>query len=106
MPDDAIMTGTIAASASWIAVEVVYAKAEEQALVCLKLPEGSTVAAAIEASGLLDQFPEIDLSVNKVGIFGSVCDLGRILKPNDRVEIYRPLLRDPKDSRKQRAAKK
>ena len=106
MPEDAILTATDAGSASRIEFEVVYAKAGEQVLVCLKLPEGATVETAIAASGLLERFPEIDLYVNKVGIFGSVCDLGRRLKPNDRVEIYRLLLQDPKDSRKQRAAKR
>jgi putative ubiquitin-RnfH superfamily antitoxin RatB of RatAB toxin-antitoxin module len=106
MPDETILTGTDAASARFIEVEVVYAKAEEQALVCLKLIVGATVEAAIVASGLLDRFPEIDLDVNKVGIFGCICNLDRSLKRNDRVEIYHPLLHDPKDSRKQRAAKR
>ncbi len=93
-------------SASMIEVELVYAKPEEQVLVCLKLPEGSTIEQAIDASGLLSHFPEIDLSVNKVGIFGRVCTLEQRLKQNDRVEIYRPLLHDPKESRRQRALKR
>lgn len=89
-----------------IAVEVAYARPEAQVLLGLKLPEGSTVGQAIEASGILALFPEIDPMVNKVGIFGSVCELDHPLKPHDRVEIYRPLPHDPKDTRRLRAMKK
>lgn len=89
-----------------IAVEVAYARPEAQVLLGLKLPEGSTVGQAIEASGILALFPEIDPTVNKVGIFGSVCELDHPLKPHDRVEIYRPLPHDPKDTRRLRAMKK
>lgn len=106
MHDGVLANETAASPAHWIEVEIAYAKAEEQVLVGLKVPEGSIVEAAIKASGFLDRFPEIDLSVNKFGIFGCVCSLDRILQRNDRVEIYRPLLHDPKDSRKQRAAKR
>lgn len=95
-----------ATSTNEIRVEIVYAKPEEQVLIGLKMSEGSTIEQAIDASGLLSRFPEIDLSVNKVGIFGRVCTLEQRLKPNDRVEIYRPLLHDPKESRRQRAAKR
>jgi len=87
-------------------VEVAYAPPGVQALVTLKLPDGATVQQAIEASGFLAHFPDIDLAVNPVGIFGKVCSLDQVLKPADRVEIYRPLLHDPKDARRQRAVKK
>jgi putative ubiquitin-RnfH superfamily antitoxin RatB of RatAB toxin-antitoxin module len=89
-----------------IGVEIVYAKPEGQVLLGLKLPEGSTVGQAVEASGFLALFPEIDLTVNKVGIFGSVCSPDHPLKQNDRVEIYRALQNDPKDTRRLRAMKR
>lgn len=88
-----------------VEVEVVYAKPEQQVLVALKMPETATVEQAIKSSGLLARFPEIDLNAYKVGIFAKVCALDQVLKQGDRVEIYRPLLHDPKDARRQRAAK-
>ena len=91
--------------AETIAIEVVYALAHHQEVVCLKLPSGSTVQQALEASGLLQKFPEIDLAKNKPGIFGKLCKADTPLRENDRIEIYRPLLADPKEARKQRAKK-
>lgn len=90
--------------AELIRVEVAYAKPEEQALVQLTVAVGCTAAQAIELSKLLSRFPEIDLNVNKIGIFSKPCKLDKILEASDRVEIYRPLLADPKAIRKQRAA--
>ena len=90
---------------SSLTVEVVFARPEAQTLVALKLTKGASVEDAIVASGLLDLYPEIDLNVNKVGIYGSVCSLDRRLKENDRVEIYRPLRCDPKETRRLRAEK-
>lgn len=87
-------------------VEVAYATSDVQALVTLKMPHGATAEDAIKASGLLTHFPDIDLSANPVGIFGKVCSLDQPLKTNDRIEIYRPLLHDPKEARRQRAVKK
>jgi len=84
-------------------VEVAYAKPEEQVLVTLRMPEGATVEAAIQASGLLEHFPEIALSELKVGIFGVVCKLDQPVSEGDRIEIYRPLVHDPKEARRQRA---
>ena len=89
-----------------IDVEVAYAKPEQQEIVALKMPEGTTAEQAIQASGLLNRFPEIDGADLKVGIFGSVCKLDRPLRQGDRVEIYRPLIHDPKEARRQRAAKR
>jgi putative ubiquitin-RnfH superfamily antitoxin RatB of RatAB toxin-antitoxin module len=86
-------------------VEVAYAKPEEQVIVTLAMPEGATVEAAIKASGLLELFPEIELSELKAGIFGEVCKLDQTVKESDRIEIYRSLIHDPKDARRQRALK-
>jgi putative ubiquitin-RnfH superfamily antitoxin RatB of RatAB toxin-antitoxin module len=88
-----------------IAIEVAYATSEQQALIALDMLEGVTVEQAIRASGLLARFQEIDGADIKVGIFGSVCKLDQPLKQGDRVEIYRPLRHDPKEARRQRAAK-
>jgi len=88
-----------------IDVEVAYANPEHQVIVVLKMPEGTTVEHAINASGLLSRFPEIDETDIKAGIFGSVCKLDQQLRQGDRVEIYRPLIHDPKEARRQRAAK-
>ncbi len=87
-------------------VEVAYATPGAQALVTLKIPTGATVRDAIEASGFLHHFPDIDLTANPVGIFGKVCPLDQTLKAADRIEIYRPLRHDPKEARRQRAVKK
>ena len=88
-----------------IAIEVAYANPEQQVIIALEMPQGATVEQAIKASGLLSQFPEIDQATLKVGIFGSVCKLEQLLAKADRVEIYRPLIHDPKEARRQRAAK-
>ena len=88
-----------------IEVEVAYATPEQQVIVALKMPEGASVEQAIHASGLLNRFPEITWAEIKVGIFGSVCKLDQTVKQTDRVEIYRPLIHDPKEARRQRAAK-
>ena len=85
-------------------VEVVYAKPDVQVLIPLEVEEGATVRTAIERSGVLERFPEIDLEKTKVGIFGKLSKLDALLRPKDRVEIYRPLIADPKEVRKQRAA--
>ncbi len=87
-----------------ISVEVVYAQPVRQHLITLILPAGSSVRQAIEASGLVDKHPEIDLAKNKVGIFAKLTKLDTVLRDRDRIEIYRPLLADPKEVRKQRAA--
>ena len=86
-----------------INVEVAYAKPDEQVIIPLQVSEGTTVNEAIELSQVLLRFPEIDLVKTKVGIFSQVCKLDAVLKQNDRVEIYRPLLLDPMQARRQRA---
>lgn len=87
-----------------IQIEVTYARAERQDIIRLKLPEGSTIEQAIKASGLVQRYPEIDLAKVKVGIYGKLSRLDTVLRERDRVEIYRPLIADPKEVRKQRAA--
>jgi hypothetical protein len=84
-------------------VEVAYAREQVQALIPVKGRQGMTVAEAIEQSGIRQRFPEIDLAVNKVGIFGKLTKLEQALARGDRVEIYPPLIADPKQARKQRA---
>ena len=86
-----------------ISVEVVYALPERQYLRKVTLPEGANVEQAIVSSGLLELRTDIDLSRNKVGIFSRAVKLSDILRNGDRVEIYRPLLVDPKELRRQRA---
>ena len=88
-----------------IDVEVAYANPEQQVIVALKMPAGVTVEQAITESGVLSRFPEIEATNLKTGIFGSVCKLDQSLKQADRVEIYRPLIHDPKEARRHRAAK-
>ncbi|MGR9087155.1 MAG: RnfH family protein [Gammaproteobacteria bacterium] len=107
MPDRCLIDApSVMPSSDLMTVEVVYARPEEQVLIGLRLPMGSTVEDAIRASGLTSLFPEIDPVVDKVGIHGRICPLHQGLKPNDRVEIYRPLQHDPKDARRLRAANK
>lgn len=90
--------------AETIHVEVVYARPERQEVASISLPAGSTVAQAIEASGLLGKHPDIDLAGNKLGIYAKLAKPDTVLRDRDRVEIYRPLIADSKEMRKQRAA--
>jgi putative ubiquitin-RnfH superfamily antitoxin RatB of RatAB toxin-antitoxin module len=85
-------------------VQVAYATPEEQVTVAIHVPSGATVQEAIEASGLLDRFPELDLAVNRVGVFGRLRRLEDAVKAGERIEIYRPLRADPKEARRRRAA--
>ncbi len=84
---------------------VVYARPEVQRLKYLPYRPGMRVIDAIEQSGILTEFAEIDLAHNPVGIFGRRCSLERPLHPGDRVEIYRPLAIDPKEARRRRAGR-
>lgn len=94
---------SVSSSAS-IRVEVVYALAQKQQVFSLQLPAGATLRDAIEASGVLKKYPEIDLARNKLGVFAKLSKPDTPLRDGDRVEIYRPLIADPKEVRKQRAA--
>ena len=90
-------------SAATINVEVIYALPEQQALLRVQLAEGATVEDAIRQSGVLDAFPDIDLAGNKVGIFSKLVKLNETVRDKDRVEIYRPLIANPKEVRRKRA---
>ncbi len=86
-----------------IEIEVTYALPDNQIMLRVSLPVGTTAHQAVELSGILGVFPEISLSQNKLGIFGKLVKPGAILRNRDRLEIYRPLMLDPKESRRQRA---
>jgi len=86
-------------------IEVAYAKSEKQLIIPVQVHDTCTVEQAIELSGILNHYPEIDLTKNKVGIFSQICALNQCLQENDRVEIYRGLATDPMESRRQRAVK-
>ena len=85
-------------------VEVAYAKANKQSLISVEVENGATLKEAVLASGILDTYKEIDLSKDRVGIFSKFATLETVLREKDRVEIYRPLIADPKKVRKERAA--
>ncbi len=85
-------------------VEVAYARPDKQVILAIDVMPGTTAEQAIDASGILEQFPEIDLGTNKMGIFGKLSKPITELKAGDRVEIYRPLIADPKEVRRKREA--
>lgn len=89
-----------------INIELVYIKPDSQNILKLEVEEGTTILQALESSGLLEQFPEIDLDVNKVGIYSKIKPLDTVLQADDQVEVYRPLLADPKEARRRRANRK
>ena len=84
-------------------VEVAYALPDQQVLIPLGVEQGATLEQAIIRSGVLEQFPAIDLAHSAVGVWGKAAKLDTPLRDGDRVEIYRPLIADPKAVRKQRA---
>jgi putative ubiquitin-RnfH superfamily antitoxin RatB of RatAB toxin-antitoxin module len=86
-----------------INIEVIYALPGEQTLLKKPVASGTTVAEAIQISGILQKYPEIDLTVNKLGIFGKLTKADAVLRDKDRIEIYRPLIADPKEVRRKRA---
>ena len=88
-----------------IQVEVVYGLPDKQELLSFSVNEGTTIEQAIYESGILAVFSEIDLAIHKVGIWNKVVKLSDILQDLDRIEIYRPLIADPKEVRKRRAEK-
>ena len=92
--------------AKQIQVEVVYALADEQTLLNVNVPEGSTIKEVIEQSPLFEYYPELEKNINKldVGIFGKLAKMDQPVRDKDRIEIYRPLIADPKEVRKKRAA--
>lgn len=88
-----------------IQIEVVYGLPDKQELLTLPVDEGTTIEQAINESGIIDVFAEIDLSIHKVGIWNRAAKLSDLLQDLDRIEIYRPLIADPKEVRKRRAEK-
>ncbi|MBI3145515.1 MAG: RnfH family protein [Pseudogulbenkiania sp.] len=86
-----------------IEVEVAYARRERQLIVKLSVAEGTTAQLAVELSRIVEQFPEIDLANLQLGVFGKAVRLDSVLREHDRVEIYRPLIADPKEVRRRRA---
>lgn len=85
-----------------VRVEVAYALRHRQALIAVEMEEGGTVEEAIRRSGVLTEFPGIDLPRAKVGLFGRRVALGALVRDGDRVEIYRPLVAEPKQARRER----
>jgi putative ubiquitin-RnfH superfamily antitoxin RatB of RatAB toxin-antitoxin module len=88
-----------------IAIEVGYATPQKQTLIALQVPLNCSASLAIEASGILQLYPEINLQQHKIGIFSQVCNLQQILSAGDRVEIYRPLIQNPMAARRDRMQK-
>jgi len=96
-----------------VEVEVAYALPDKQKILCFNVPEGTTAMEAAELSGIVKEFPNIDLSTAKMGLFGKHLGTKGLAKPEDyrvkhrdRIEIYRPLIIDPKEIRRRRAEKK
>ncbi len=88
-----------------IDVEVAYAEPDEQVVVSLRVPAGTSAGEAVRRSGLLERFPGIDLRQSTLGVFGTPVSARTPLEAGDRVEVYRPLQADPKQARRQRAAR-
>lgn len=86
-------------------IEVTYALPEKQFLLSVKVKEGTTIEEAILASGILALRDDIDLKKNKIGIYSRPAKLTDLVQDGDRVEIYRPLIADPKELRRKRAEK-
>jgi putative ubiquitin-RnfH superfamily antitoxin RatB of RatAB toxin-antitoxin module len=87
-----------------INVEVAYALPEKQVILPVNVEAGTTIGGAIVQSGLMIEFPDLDIEHTEVGIFGKVTPMTTVLSDGDRVELYRPLIADPKEVRRQRAA--
>lgn len=88
-----------------IQVEVVYAAPDKQMILSVNVPAGTTAQEAAEQSGIARKFPEIDVATNPMGIFGNQIKPAHVLREGDRVELYRPLIGDPKEIRRRRAKK-
>ncbi len=86
-----------------LTIEVIYATPEQQKLITIEIAHGSNVEQCIQQSGVLTEFPEINLQETKVGIFSQVKPLNHQVQDGDRIEIYRPLIADPKAVRRKRA---
>ena len=89
-----------------ITVEIVYALPDRQTLLALAVAKGTTVGQALDRSRIAALHPELDLAASPVGIFGHVVARERVVAAGDRIEIYRPLIADPKSSRQERVARR
>lgn len=87
-----------------LSVEVVYALPDEQTLLSVIVEEGATVKDVILQSSILQEYPELDIESLSVGLFGKATKMTQVVREKDRVEIYRPLIADPKEVRKRKAA--
>lgn len=87
-----------------VRVEVAYARPDKQLLVSLDVPPGTTLIEAVRQSGILREFPDLELERATLGVFGKIRPANTIVSDDDRIEIYRPLLIDPKQARRKRAA--
>lgn len=92
--------------AETLAISVCYASDKHEWLRPMQVEQGTTIGEAIERSGVLEAFPDINLTTQAVGIYAKKKTLETVLRERDRIEIYRPLVADPKDSRRKRAARK
>jgi len=88
-----------------LSIEVVYGTPTRQEIISCQVGPNTTIEQAILSSGIIEEFPEIDLAVNNVGIWNRAAKLTDMVKDLDRIEVYRPLLADPKEVRKRRAEK-
>lgn len=86
-------------------VDVIYALADRQKVVSIKVATGTTFIEAVQQSHMVDFFPEIDMDTVKLGSYSRAVKHGDVIEPGMRVEIYRPLIADPKDVRRKRAEK-
>lgn len=91
---------------STINVEVAYAEPDRQRIFSVNVDAGTTAGGAIVQSGIMMEFPDLDIENSKIGIFGKVSTMETIVREGDRIEIYRPLIADPKEVRRKRAAEK
>ncbi len=92
--------------AEMLGISVCYASAEVEWLHPMRVEAGTTIGEVIERSGVLEAFPDINLTTQPVGIYAKKKTLDTVLRERDRIEIYRPLVADPKESRRKRAAKR
>jgi len=88
-----------------LSIEIAYASAQQGWLIPLNVEKGTTIQQAIIISGILEQCPDINLQTNKVGLFSKIVELDALVRSGDRIEIYRPLILDPKEARRLRAEK-
>jgi len=93
----------LTSTARMLRVEVVYALPDRQILLTLEVEQGTTARMAVERSGILQRHPEVDLERTKLGVFGRVVSAKTPLQDGDRVEIYRPLIANPRQARRERA---